>query len=350
MIKLPDRIKTYCHMSTQLACLSNEQLAGLLRKAEQVHQGRGGHGVLLTLNGTKVFVKKVPLTDLEQQPENIMSTTNLFDLPLYYQYGVGSAGFGVWRELAAHVMTTNWVISDECPNFPLMYHWRVLPAIRPEQNHAERLDVLERDVQYWDNSPAVRQRLEAIDHSSSQVLLFLEYVPQTLYQWLGAQLNVGEKEAELAIKFAEDNLRITNDFINARGLLHFDAHFENILTDGRVLYFSDFGLALSSSFELSDAEIQFMKDHHNYDPCSTLVNLLHCIVTNLYKSDNWIAKLQECLNGEQGEIPKAVLHTLKRYAPIAITMDDFYRNLRKVSKSTPYPAARLRSLLSKVYG
>jgi len=31
-----------------------------------------------------------------------------------------------------------------------------------------------------------------------------------------AQLNVGDKEAELAIKFAEDNLRVTNDFINAR--------------------------------------------------------------------------------------------------------------------------------------
>jgi hypothetical protein len=36
----------------------------------------------------------VPLTDLEQLPQHFMSTANIFGLPLSYQYGVGSAGFG----------------------------------------------------------------------------------------------------------------------------------------------------------------------------------------------------------------------------------------------------------------
>ncbi|MFI7135214.1 hypothetical protein ACIBQ1_56840 [Nonomuraea sp. NPDC050153] len=34
--------------------------------------------------------------------------------------------------------------------------------------------------------------------------------------------------------------------MNSRGLLHFDAHFENILTGGQRLYFADYGLAVSA--------------------------------------------------------------------------------------------------------
>ncbi len=71
-------------------------------------------------------MKKVPITDLELQAENYMSTTNIFNLPMCCQYGIGSAGFESWRELAAHIMTTNWVITGQCPNFPMMYHWRIV--------------------------------------------------------------------------------------------------------------------------------------------------------------------------------------------------------------------------------
>ncbi|MFF2503082.1 hypothetical protein ACFVTY_06840 [Streptomyces sp. NPDC058067] len=49
--------------------------------------------------------------------------------------------------------------------------------------------------------------------------------------------------------------------MNSRGLLHFDAHFQNILTDGRRLYFADFGLALSSRFDLSPSEAGFFERH-----------------------------------------------------------------------------------------
>jgi hypothetical protein len=48
-----------------------------------------------------VFAKRIPLTDLERRAENVMSTANLFSLSLYCHYGVGSAGGGVWREVAA---------------------------------------------------------------------------------------------------------------------------------------------------------------------------------------------------------------------------------------------------------
>lgn len=77
--------------------------------------------------GRRVFIQRIRLTDIELRPQNVRSTANLFGLPLFYQYGVGSAGFGGWRELAVHTMTTNWVLGGEYEGLPLMYHWRVLP-------------------------------------------------------------------------------------------------------------------------------------------------------------------------------------------------------------------------------
>jgi hypothetical protein len=44
--------------------------------------------------------------------------------------------------------------------------------------------------------------------------------------------------------------------LNGRGLTHFDTLFENIVTDGRRLYFSDFGLALSSGRRSAGFEFQ----------------------------------------------------------------------------------------------
>jgi serine/threonine protein kinase len=302
------------------------------------------------MDGTPIFIKKIPLTDLERQPEHILSTANLFDLPLFYQYGVGSGGFGAWRELVAHIMTTNWILSGDCPNFPILYHWRTLPTSKPEPMTAEQEESLERDVQYWENSPAIRNRLEAKHTASAHVVLFLEYIPQTLYQWLGKQLKSGEDAAEAALSFVDEALKSTNDFINARGLVHFDAHFENILADDNLIYFSDFGLALSSQFDLTKAEFDFLNTHRAYDRCATIVNFLHCVITHLFGKDQWEVRLKEYMNGKFPELAPSIDVMIKQYAPIALTMDEFYRKLQKESKLIPYPATHLKSLLAGIEG
>src|SRR5690606_17821321 len=87
----------------------------------------GGTSTDLRIGEQRVFAKRVPLTARELRPENLKSTANIFDLPLYYQYGIGSTGFSAWREHAAHAMTTDWVLSGETPSFPLLYHSRILP-------------------------------------------------------------------------------------------------------------------------------------------------------------------------------------------------------------------------------
>ncbi len=338
------RIKQYSVVSTSLACLSNEKLMQILTDAKPLHEGIGGKSALISIDDTSVFVKKVPLTDLEQLPQNFMSTANLFNLPLGYQYGIGSAGFGTWRELATHIMTTNWVITGECVNFPIMYHWRILPSRTSDININYWGDI-EKYCQYWENSSVIRKRVEDLNKASAHIALFLEYVPQNLHEWLSAQIAKGDDAAEKAIAFADEHLKATNMHMNTRGLMHFDAHFKNILTDGERLYLSDFGLALSSKFDLSKAETKFLKHHQSYDQACHAVNLLHCIITSFFGKEQWEIRLREYLAGELDNVPPVIAAIIKQYAPIALAMDKFFQKLQKESKSTIYPAIQLEKLL-----
>ena len=240
-MKTAERLATYNVISTELALLSDLRLSSLLEKAVPLGSSICGVTSRIEIDGMSVFVKKIRLTDIEIQPENKMSTANLFDLPTFFQYGIGSQGFGAWRELAAHIMTTNWVLAGECLNFPMMYHWRILPRLQHEKSTEQVLKEIEKDVAFWDGSQAVRTRMLASLQASTEIVLFLEHIPENLHQWLKRQIAQGGEVAESACTMVEKNLHTITSFINSHGLLHFDAHFWNILTDGQNLYFSDFG-------------------------------------------------------------------------------------------------------------
>ncbi len=197
-----NRSATHHMLSRELIRLSQLELSDLIAEASPVHSGVGGNSALVTILNVPVFVKKVPLTDLERRPENLMATANLFELPMFFQYRLGSPGFGAWREVVTHQMTTEWVLTGQCLNFPLLHHWRVLPATRPEPIHHAEL------VRYWGNSGAVGARLEALHNASACVALFLEYIPQNLYQWLSARLAQGGQTAESAVEFVDHHLRV----------------------------------------------------------------------------------------------------------------------------------------------
>ena len=153
-------------------------------------------------------------------------------------------------------MTTNWVLAQDYEGFPLMYHWRVLP--HPGQSLPEELADMEKATAYWGGGPEIRLRIEALRESSASIALFLEYIPRNLHDWLGAQVEAGDEAIETACAMVERQLQAGTTFMNARGLLHFDAHFQNILTDGERLYFADYGLAISSRFNLSEEEVDFV--------------------------------------------------------------------------------------------
>lgn len=310
--------------------------------------GIGGTSALLEVGGTPVFVKRVPLTDLERQPENVRSTSNLFGLPAFCHYGIGvigGPGFGAWRELAVHTMTGNWVLAQDYEGFPLMYHWRVLP--HPGQALPEELADVERAVAYWGGGPEVRRRIEALRDSSASVALFLEYIPQNLHDWLDVQVKAGDKAAEQACAMVAKELETGTSFMNARGLLHFDAHFQNILTDGKRLFFADYGLAISSRFDLSKEEADFFAEQQTYDRCYTVTHLVIWLITALYgyERDDRNAFVRACAQGEPPTgNPPEVAAILTRHAPLAAVMTDFYRKFQLESRQTPYPLEAIRRI------
>jgi hypothetical protein len=196
-------------------------------------------------------------------------------------------------------------------------------------------------VAYWHGSLAVRERLEAIERSSARVVLFLEYIPQSLHEWLTVQVTSGGEAVESACALAEQGLRSGISFMNAHGLLHFDAHFRNILTDGRHLYFADFGLATSSRFELSEAELTFLALHRGHDGCYTVTQLVNWLVT-AFSDVGGLAErnayIRRCAEGEVPlNVPPPAVAIITRYAPIASVMNEFYRKLYLESRTTAYP-------------
>jgi hypothetical protein len=344
------RLATHAAVSTSLALCSDLALRELMDSAVPLGSGIGGKSVLLEVAGAPVFVKRVPLTDPERRPEHVRSTANLFELPVFCQYGIGTIGapgFGAWRELAVHTMTTNWVLAAEHEGFPLMYHWRVLPDSTPLP---EELADVERAVAYWGGGSQVRRRIQALQQSSASVALFLEYIPQNLHQWLGTQVEAGDQAANRACAMVERELAAGTSFMNSRGLLHFDAHFENILTDGRRLYFADYGLATFSGFELSQDEAGFFDRHQTYDRCYTATWLVNWLVTALYgyhreDREGRYALVRAYAQGKRPTgIPEEAAAILTRHAPIAAVMSDFNRKFQRESRQTPYPLEEIRQL------
>ncbi|KUN84040.1 hypothetical protein [Streptomyces griseoruber] len=342
------RLAGYETVSTQLSLLSDYRLGEVVAAATPLGSGIGGRSAELDVNGTRVFVKRIPLTDIELRPENVRSTANVFELPMFYQYGVGSAGFGAWRELAVHTMTTNWVLGDEYAGFPLMYHWRVLPDSPPE-GFTDAFDGLEGAVAHWEGSPAVRDRLEAISQSSCSLVVFLEHVPHTLAGWLADHRETAMPDGGdgSPYRWVEEALMDGADFMSSRGLVHFDAHFANILTDGRQLYFADFGLALSSRFDLTADESDFLADHLSYDRCYTASHLLQYHLLDGVRGDterevflhDWIA------GQRPGDIPPEITAIIDRHARPTVVVDSFFRHLISESKQTPFPSAEIERQL-----
>lgn len=338
----PARLAAHGAVSGELALLSDQKLRDLVDAAPALGTGIGGQAALLEVDGIPVFVKRVPLTDLELRPEHRHSTANLFQLPTFCQYGIGGPGFGTWRELAVHRMTTGWVLGGESEAFPLMYHWRVLPNV-PQPLPEELADV-DAAVAYWEGSPAVRERIEALAESTASLVLFLEYLPCTVQDWLTERLAEGDEAAEAACAMVERELAAGTAFMNARGLLHFDAHFQNVLTDGERLYFADFGLAIHERFELSEAEAAFFREHRTYDRSYTETGLAVWLATAVHGLRG--AERAAMLRGyAEGVVPTDgpawASEIIKRNAPVAAVMNEFYQRLQQVSRTTAYPAGAL---------
>ena len=258
-----ERRRRYADLSARLQRLDDRSLAELVGRSGRSAWGWSGTRALE--DGTPVFVKRVPITSLEARHRH--STKNRFQLPAVYNYGVGSAGFGVHRELATHVRTTGWVLADETDAFPLLLHARVLPR-RPKG--PDRWLGGDDYVRSWNGSRRIGRFIEARAAATEELCLVLEHVPWSLRDWLADH---PEHVRPLLGRLC-DAITVLHD----HGVLHLDAHYGNVVTDGDRLCLTDFGLALDAAFDLAPAERAFFEAHQHYDVGEALANLGSLVV------------------------------------------------------------------------
>ena len=152
------RWQLYFKLSSAIAQIDNAHVRSLLEAQET--QNGWGKSQTIEIERSKVFVKRVPLTDIEY--EHMFSTRNVYDLPTYYNYGIGSAGLGIFRELVTHIKTTNWVLEGAIASFPLLYHYRIIPFFG--ERAAVDMERHERYVSYWGGNANIDRYILILDH------------------------------------------------------------------------------------------------------------------------------------------------------------------------------------------
>lgn len=331
------RLAGHERLSAALAARGDDELAALLRAAPARDAGVGGGSAVLDVDGVRVFAKRLPITARELAHPH--STANHYDVPVYCQYGMyrlGGPGFGAWRELAANTIVTDGVVAGEVAGFPLLHHWRVLPGRPPIAS--ELLDV-EAVVAQFGGAPGVRVRLAELAAATASLVLFFEYLPDSLYDRLTDPVNDAAR--------LEQELFEIVAFLRGRELLHMDGHFGNFRADAERIYLTDFGLATSPHFELSGAERAFVARHagHDADYASMrLVNWLVAAVCGVPVPDGEgpVARneyVRRCASGDiPGDVPPPVAAILERHAPAAARMNDFTWRLFDGDITAEYPS------------
>jgi len=355
---LGTRRAKYFVLSGLLAQVSNTELTTLL--GDSGSAGGWGTTATIVVGRTKVFVKRVPVMDVEY--DNMFSTANHYDLPTFYNYGVGSAGFGVFRELVAHVKTTNWVLDGSEPNFPLMYHYRIMPTPASEEVMDE-----ERHngyVKYWNGDPGIARYKRDRHAARFQLVLCLEHFPHVLGGWLPHHV----EGSEVVIR----EMRRTLAFLREHGIVHFDVHFGNILVNHGIPYLSDFGLVLDKSFALSTPELAFFKRHADYDDAEfflCLGSILHSLYRDLSATsrkklakrygigdDPPFRELIGLLMDNMEEIramgiwklPDAYISEVARHRGVIDSLQAFFNAMREnPRKDTRYPERKMRQLFQQ---
>lgn len=352
------RNQSYYRLSSQLAQLDNEAL--YLRLENSAEKSGWGKTAIITVEETKVFVKRVPVTTVEYA--NQFSTQNHYNLPTYYHYGIWSGGFGAFRELVAHIKTTNWVLAGATDHFPLLYHYRIVPWPKPQADFPE--EELKSYVAYWGGNRQIETYIRARDSAPQQLLLFLEYFPHTVENWLldhPYQLGNALAQMQKAVRF-----------LNQRGILHFDCDYGNAVTDGSLVCLTDFGLAIDQAYTLSPEERYFWEEHRDYDRALLLgATAWHFFVRYQQLTEEQRAEMAErcAMTAEMNfsemavqlvanleelsvrgylNLEKDAVALVVKHRPVILWMGKFLNELRKSShKDLPFDQATLRKLLQE---
>jgi hypothetical protein len=309
-----------------LAPRSDAELVALL--PDSAYDQGWGASCTLHVDGEPVFLKRLPLTDVEVA--NPGSTRNRFKLPTYYSYGVGSAGFGSWREVVAHRATSG------TPGFPTLLHERVLP--RTAMPRADLPWTADGYVAYWNGNRHIGEYMAARDAATHEVWVLLEHLPQTGTEWVLAH----ESEVDVILDAAYDIVRRLGDL----GIVHFDSHLGNVITDGDGFRMTDFGLAVGDDFELTADERRFVDRHRHYDLGVVVASLGQQLMGRLQtRRPHDLAHAIDHIDDVPLDLAPELSAAYARLRDPMLYMVEHFARMMRPSKRSRYDDATLRDLL-----
>jgi hypothetical protein len=363
------RANAHAEVAAALAEMDDARLGSLVLTAQEARSGWGtSHAV--DVAGRRVFVKRLPLTDVEVDAGP--TTRNLFGLPVFYSYGVGSAGFGAYREVAAHDIASRLVLRGITPGFPILHHQRPMPRTEPGQGFRGDLAAY---VARWGGNEAIGTYIEARASAAHELWTFSEFVPDMVGNWL--RVNQSRSSDMLSA------LRAAVTALNDAGVVHFDTHFANSLTDGTTFLLADFGLALCSSFELDDEERAFLAAHQHYDHALLVCSVGMAIARMVFDLDEDArTRVVDVVGVRPGEkrasmtkpvtalelaravcdqasvlreaglldLDPALVGLARRYGPPITAMGDFFDEISRPDKVARFDDAFLARLLAEADG
>lgn len=131
--------------------------------------------------------------------------------------------------------------------FALLYHWRVLP--RRRRSPPASVETFNAYAWSWNASAAIGRYMHGRQAARHLVVFRFEWFPVSVRTHLGDRPD--------AIEPLVDRMCSAVSFLHARGISHFDAHFNNVVTDGKQPYLVDFGLAGPAPPVLEHAVVRY---------------------------------------------------------------------------------------------
>lgn len=332
-------------LSAEIDRLDDAQVRALVETAQPIGVGIGGTTKTVEICGKPVFVKQLPIT--RREAADLFATRNHAGLPFVSHYGIGSPSHGVGRELAAHKLTSDWVRSGEADFFPLLIGWRIVD-LKCDADLSE-FDGDSPKRRWGTSWPQVEKRLTDLKSAPTSMVLFLEYVPETLGSWVRRSLADGTGEAVFAA--AVDQIIEAAAWMEKQNFQHFDIHPGNILVrDGRLL-FTDFGLSLHPDFELTPEEESSMPKHEGFDRDTGLMHLFHWVLFELgcTTGDGRLALLRAAAADDSApklDPVRAVLGTstdlIAYHASVVVRMTEMFAVLMRNAFGTRYDSTDYR--------
>jgi hypothetical protein len=236
----------------------------------------------------------------------------------------------VWRELALHERTSGQ------PGFPRLLHHRVLPrTVPPGELPWSRADY----VRYWNGSEAVGRYLEARQWATHELWIVLEHVPHVAASWIGDhQERAGELLGQLFDR---------TEALRDQGVVHFDAHLGNAVTDGESCRLTDFGLAMADDFDLRADERRFLDRHRHYDDGVVLASF-GMLLGRAAGHGTDAAGVARAIDGLADGTPSyhpAFVDVARRHRAAIVSMVGVFDRLRRPAKRARYDDGELRALL-----